>query len=105
MSKVWFITGTSTGLGRTLVEEVVRRGERLVATVRKEGTHSDLVEKALSRVKILTRTSLHALMIMVFRHAHYERIAESFFFSLLNAASKATVDGVKSVRRTKARAS
>ncbi len=54
---------------------------------------------------LVTRTSLHALMIMVFRHAHYERTAESFFFSLLNAASKATVDGVKSVRRTKARAS
>ncbi len=40
MSKVWFITGTSTGLGRTLAEEVVRRGERLVATVRKEGTNA-----------------------------------------------------------------
>lgn len=54
MSKVWFITGTSTGLGRTLAEEVVRRGDRLVATVRKEGTNSDLVEQAPSRVKIIT---------------------------------------------------
>ncbi len=40
MSKVWFITGTSTGLGRTLAEEVVRRGDKLVATVRKEGNSS-----------------------------------------------------------------
>ncbi len=58
MSKVWFITGTSTGLGRTLAEEVVRRGERLVATVRKEGTNSDLVEQAPWRVKILTTPDL-----------------------------------------------
>jgi NAD(P)-dependent dehydrogenase (short-subunit alcohol dehydrogenase family) len=54
MSKVWFITGTSTGLGRALAEEVVRRGDRLVATVRKEGTNSDLVEQAPERVKIIT---------------------------------------------------
>jgi NAD(P)-dependent dehydrogenase (short-subunit alcohol dehydrogenase family) len=54
MSKVWFITGTSTGLGRALAEAVVASGDKLVATVRKEGTNSDLVAQAPDRVKIVT---------------------------------------------------
>jgi NAD(P)-dependent dehydrogenase (short-subunit alcohol dehydrogenase family) len=54
MSKVWFITGTSTGLGRALAEVVVASGDTLVATVRKEGTNSDLVAQAPERVKIVT---------------------------------------------------
>lgn len=32
--RVWFITGCSTGFGRTLAEEVLERGERVVATAR-----------------------------------------------------------------------
>jgi NAD(P)-dependent dehydrogenase (short-subunit alcohol dehydrogenase family) len=54
MSKVWFITGTSTGLGRALAETVIARGDKLVATVRKKGTNSDLVSQAPDRVKIVT---------------------------------------------------
>lgn len=41
-SKVWLITGCSTGLGRKLAEEVVRRGDKVVATARKISTIEDL---------------------------------------------------------------
>lgn len=34
MSRVWFITGSSTGFGRSLTEAVLKRGERVVATAR-----------------------------------------------------------------------
>ena len=34
MSKVWFITGTSRGLGRAFVEAALAAGERVVATAR-----------------------------------------------------------------------
>ncbi|MGH8920121.1 MAG: short-chain dehydrogenase/reductase, partial [Acidimicrobiales bacterium] len=30
--RVWFITGTSSGFGRTLAEAALARGERVVAT-------------------------------------------------------------------------
>ncbi len=33
-ARVWFITGSSTGFGRLLAEEVLRRGERVIATAR-----------------------------------------------------------------------
>jgi NAD(P)-dependent dehydrogenase (short-subunit alcohol dehydrogenase family) len=52
--KVWFITGTSTGLGRSLAEAVIVKGDILVATVRKEGTNNNLIEQAPDRVKIVT---------------------------------------------------
>ncbi len=43
--KVWFITGTSSGFGRALAEEVLAKGERVVATARKPEVLQDLVEK------------------------------------------------------------
>jgi NAD(P)-dependent dehydrogenase (short-subunit alcohol dehydrogenase family) len=35
--KTWFITGTSSGLGRTMTEMLLARGDRVVATVRSAG--------------------------------------------------------------------
>ncbi|KAI0321434.1 hypothetical protein OF83DRAFT_314260 [Amylostereum chailletii] len=44
-SRVWFITGTSSGLGRALVEGVLARGERVAAAVRNVVALNDLVAK------------------------------------------------------------
>ena len=38
----WFITGTSSGFGRTLTEKLLARGDRVVATVRKTAALEDL---------------------------------------------------------------
>jgi NAD(P)-dependent dehydrogenase (short-subunit alcohol dehydrogenase family) len=43
--KVWFITGTSSGLGRAIAEEVLANGDKVVATARKPEVLEDLVEK------------------------------------------------------------
>lgn len=45
MSKVWFITGASSGLGRALAEEALTQGYRVVATARKPDALRDLVDK------------------------------------------------------------
>ena len=42
MSKVWFVTGCSSGFGRVLCEELLKKGERVVATARKVETIEDL---------------------------------------------------------------
>ena len=44
-NKVWFITGTSSGFGRILAEEVLAKGDRVVATARKPEVLQDLIEK------------------------------------------------------------
>ncbi|MGI8669978.1 MAG: oxidoreductase [Aridibacter sp.] len=44
-NRVWFITGSSTGFGRELAEQVLERGEKVVATARNLSDVEDLVEK------------------------------------------------------------
>ena len=44
-NKVWFITGTSSGFGRILAEELLAKGDKVVATARKPEVLQDLVEK------------------------------------------------------------
>jgi len=44
-SKVWFISGCSTGFGRALAEEVLKRGDRAVVTARDKQRVEDLVRK------------------------------------------------------------
>ena len=44
-SRVWFVTGSSTGFGRELVEEALAQGDRVVATARKPETLEDLTRQ------------------------------------------------------------
>jgi NAD(P)-dependent dehydrogenase (short-subunit alcohol dehydrogenase family) len=43
MSKVWFVTGSSRGLGRNFVEAALSRGDTVAATARKTDLLDDLV--------------------------------------------------------------
>jgi len=45
VSKIYIITGTSSGFGRALAEAVLSRGDRAILTARKTESISDLVEK------------------------------------------------------------
>jgi NAD(P)-dependent dehydrogenase (short-subunit alcohol dehydrogenase family) len=45
MSKVWFITGSSRGLGRSLTEAVLASGDVVAATARNPEQLKDLIEK------------------------------------------------------------
>ncbi|MFD2613425.1 SDR family NAD(P)-dependent oxidoreductase [Paenibacillus gansuensis] len=52
MSKVWFITGTSTGFGRHFVEQLVQAGDKVVATARKLDAIQDFKALAPDRVHL-----------------------------------------------------
>lgn len=41
----WFITGTSSGLGRIMTEALLQRGDRVAATVRRKGTLEEFSNK------------------------------------------------------------
>ncbi|NIK58526.1 SDR family NAD(P)-dependent oxidoreductase [Kribbella shirazensis] len=45
MSKVWFVTGSSRGLGREFVEAALSRGDKVAATARSTASLDDLVTK------------------------------------------------------------
>ena len=45
MAKIWFITGSSRGLGRSLTEAVLANGDKVAATARNPENLNDLVEK------------------------------------------------------------
>ncbi|MGG5214572.1 MULTISPECIES: SDR family oxidoreductase [Rahnella] len=53
MTKTWFITGTSTGLGRLLTGQLLLRGDRVIATLRKPGALDDLLASYGDRLQIL----------------------------------------------------
>ena len=42
MSKVWFVTGSASGLGRSIAEAVLASGDHLVATARDPHRLEDL---------------------------------------------------------------
>ncbi len=50
MSKVWFVTGSSRGLGRAVVEAALAGGDSVIATARKPDQLKDLVAKHGDRV-------------------------------------------------------
>lgn len=45
MSKVWFVTGSSRGLGRALVEVALEAGDRVAATARNPERLHDLLDR------------------------------------------------------------
>ena len=49
-SRIWLITGSSSGFGRTLAEAALAAGDRVVATARRPETLDDLVAGAPERV-------------------------------------------------------
>src|SRR5207249_1760018 len=51
MSKVWLVTGSASGLGRSIAEAVLASGDRLVATARDPRRLEDLVRKYGGRIR------------------------------------------------------
>ncbi len=54
MSKSWFITGASSGLGRAMTETLLARGDRVIATVRKPEALDELTARHRDRLRVAT---------------------------------------------------
>lgn len=50
--KVWFITGCSVGLGKKLAEEVLRRGDKVIATARNLSAMEDLAAAGATTIQL-----------------------------------------------------
>lgn len=53
-SRVWFITGAGRGLGRAFAAHALAAGDRVVATVRREGVLDDLLAEHPETLRVLT---------------------------------------------------
>jgi NAD(P)-dependent dehydrogenase (short-subunit alcohol dehydrogenase family) len=51
-ARVWFITGASSGFGRSIADEALARGEKVVATARRPDALDDLAGTARDRVLV-----------------------------------------------------
>jgi NAD(P)-dependent dehydrogenase (short-subunit alcohol dehydrogenase family) len=51
MSKIWLVTGSASGLGRSVAEAILASGDRLVATARDPRRLEDLAKKHGDRVR------------------------------------------------------
>src|SRR6266481_7554095 len=51
MTRVWLVTGSASGLGRSIAEAVLASGDRLVATARDPHRLHDLIEKYGDQVR------------------------------------------------------
>src|SRR3954452_11052284 len=77
MSRTWFVTGASRGMGRELVEQALERGDRVAATLRRPEQLEDLMTRFGDRLWVraldVTDTArLHAVVDEAF--AAHDRI-------------------------------
>jgi NAD(P)-dependent dehydrogenase (short-subunit alcohol dehydrogenase family) len=77
MSKIWFITGASRGLGRTWAAAALRRGDKVAAAVRDPAVLADLVAAhgdALLPVRLDVTDRDAAFAAVRQAHAHFGRL-------------------------------
>lgn len=94
MAKTYLITGTSSGFGRLMTEQLLARGDRVVATVRDAGALADLADAHGDRlrVEVLDLTDTAAIRTVV-AHAfavvgRIDTIVSNAGYGLLGAAEE-----------------
>jgi NAD(P)-dependent dehydrogenase (short-subunit alcohol dehydrogenase family) len=98
VSKTWFVTGTSTGFGRALAEELISAGHNVVATARNKNAIQDLYDKAPERVLItnleVTDTgSIHqAVEETLHRFQTIDVLVNNAGFGLVGAVEEVSLD-------------
>lgn len=106
MTKIWFITGSSRGLGRSLTEAVLAGGDKVAATARNTDALNDLVEKYPDQIfPIKLDVTDYAQVPAAVADAvdHFGRIdvlVNNAGFGIIGAAEAYTADQVRSQLET-----
>jgi len=106
MTKVWFITGSSRGLGRSLTEAVLAKGDKVAATARNPETLNDLVEKypgQILPIKLDVTQYNEVYQAVTDAVAHFEKIdvlVNNAGFGITGAAEAYTDEQVRSQLET-----
>ncbi|NUY79537.1 SDR family NAD(P)-dependent oxidoreductase [Flavobacterium sp. MAH-1] len=106
MSKVWFITGASRGLGRNLAEAVLKSGDKVAATARNTDQLQDLVAQYGDRVfaiplDVTNYDQVHiAVADAVSRFGSIDVLVNNAGFGIIGAAEAFTDEQVRSQLET-----
>ena len=96
ISKTWLITGASSGLGRLMTERLLARGDRVVATARREDSLVDLQREHGDRLVVpvldLTDTAgIRAVLASAFRQlGRIDVLVSNAGYGLFGAAEEVT---------------
>lgn len=96
MSKTWLITGASSGLGREMAERLLARGDRVVATVRRDGALVELQHRhgedlAVMRLDVTDACAVRATVGEAFRRmGRIDVVVSNAGYGLFGAAEALT---------------
>jgi NAD(P)-dependent dehydrogenase (short-subunit alcohol dehydrogenase family) len=102
MKKVWFITGSSRGLGRSLTEAVLSKGDRVVATARKPEQLKDLTDKFNDQIyplqlDLIDKSQIQLAVARAIRHfGKIDVLVNNAGFGITGAAEAFTDEQVRS---------
>lgn len=106
MSNVWFITGSSRGLGRSLTEAVLAKGDVVAATARNPEQLTDLVEKYPEQIQALRLDVTQpeqikaAVAEAIARFGRIDVLVNNAGFGVIGAAEAFTNEQVRSQLKT-----
>jgi NAD(P)-dependent dehydrogenase (short-subunit alcohol dehydrogenase family) len=104
--RTWFITGVSSGFGRQLTDQLLKRGDRVVGTVRDIGKVSDLTERypEAFHTEVLNVTDTAAIRAVVERsfaqHGRIDVIVSNAGYGLFGAAEELSDKQIDSIVAT-----
>lgn len=106
MTKVWFITGSSRGLGRSLTEAVLAKGDLVAATARNPEQLNDLAEQYPDQIYPLALDVTNedeivlSVELTIKRFGKIDVLVNNAGFGIIGAAEAFTEDQVRSQLET-----
>lgn len=100
--RTWLITGISSGLGRSLTEQLLARGERVAGTVRKPGAADDLAARyggllRVSRLDVTDTAEIRAVVSAAFAAlGRIDVVVNNAGYGLFGAAEELTDEQITS---------
>lgn len=94
MPQTWFITGASSGLGREMAEQLLERGDPVVAAVRRVETLAGLQQRHGARLLVLPLeltdpdSILRAIEAAFQQHGRIDRVVSNAGYGLFGAAEE-----------------
>jgi NAD(P)-dependent dehydrogenase (short-subunit alcohol dehydrogenase family) len=100
-SRVWFITGCSSGFGRLLAEEALKAGDRVIATARNIGTIADLEKKYPETARAISLDVTHREQITTAveqaleQFGHIDVLVNNAGYGMVAALEEATDEDIR----------